>query len=399
MGDRAAPSCREFTPGGRARRTCGAPSSRSATRSSRSSRSRARRRAPSTRCAGNSAGNSTRRSGLEDTCIFTTRSARARTCSARSTRCSRRARSSPASRPTRPASRRITLTAGRSARAWSSCGRWSSPPKAKEIEGWDAPFDTESEESPRVLLARRIAGHVEALDGARPQGRRCAGSGASARAAVRGDHPRAEERGVPVAGADRLVLTEHIAVMDLMALADALLLPDDDLALGERAQEPAVRLERGAVVRRWPGTARDRCAQACAPSQRPRSAFADDEQRARRTCAQAAQSRRRSGSSRTCWAAARGRAQFLARLGPGGERRARRVSQSGARLRARETPSLQGFLAWLRARQSEVQARHGNGARRSARDDRARRQGSGSQHGHSCRHHHPPGGPRDPRCC
>ena len=49
---------------------------------------------------------------------------------------------------------------------------------------------------------------------------------------------------IPVAGADRLVLTEHIAVMDLMALADALLLPDDDLALAERAQEPAVRSER-----------------------------------------------------------------------------------------------------------------------------------------------------------
>ena len=37
--------------------------------------------------------------------------------------------------------------------------------------------------------------------------------------------------GIPVAGADRLVLTEHIAVMDLIALADALLLPEDDLAL------------------------------------------------------------------------------------------------------------------------------------------------------------------------
>ncbi len=37
--------------------------------------------------------------------------------------------------------------------------------------------------------------------------------------------------GIPVAGADRLVLTEHIAVMDLMTLADALLLPEDDLAL------------------------------------------------------------------------------------------------------------------------------------------------------------------------
>ena len=41
------------------------------------------------------------------------------------------------------------------------------PAERKEIEGWDAPFDTESETSPRVLLARRIAEHVEAVDGAR----------------------------------------------------------------------------------------------------------------------------------------------------------------------------------------------------------------------------------------
>ena len=36
-------------------------------------------------------------------------------------------------------------------------------------------------------------------------------------------------RGVPVAGLDRLVLTEQPAVQDLMALGDALLLPQDDL--------------------------------------------------------------------------------------------------------------------------------------------------------------------------
>ena len=41
-----------------------------------------------------------------------------------------------------------------------------------------------------------------------------------------------------MAGADRLVLTEHIAVMDLMALADALLLPDDDLALAGVLKSP-----------------------------------------------------------------------------------------------------------------------------------------------------------------
>ena len=34
------------------------------------------------------------------------------------------------------------------------------PAERKEIEGWDAPFDTESEQSPRVKLAQRIARHV-----------------------------------------------------------------------------------------------------------------------------------------------------------------------------------------------------------------------------------------------
>jgi hypothetical protein len=47
-----------------------------------------------------------------------------------------------------------------------------------------------------------------------------------------------KNEGVEVAGADRLVLTEHIAVMDLMALADALLLPHDDLALASVLRSP-----------------------------------------------------------------------------------------------------------------------------------------------------------------
>jgi ATP-dependent helicase/nuclease subunit A len=41
-----------------------------------------------------------------------------------------------------------------------------------------------------------------------------------------------KSRGVPVAGLDRLMLTEQPAVQDLMALADALLLPQDDLTFG-----------------------------------------------------------------------------------------------------------------------------------------------------------------------
>ena len=43
---------------------------------------------------------------------------------------------------------------------------------------------------------------------------------------------------VPVAGADRLALTDELAVMDLMALGDALLLPEDDLTLAAVLRSP-----------------------------------------------------------------------------------------------------------------------------------------------------------------
>src|SRR5258707_4942123 len=44
--------------------------------------------------------------------------------------------------------------------------------------------------------------------------------------------------GIPVAGAERLKLTEHIAIIDLMNLADALLLPQHDLALAVALKSP-----------------------------------------------------------------------------------------------------------------------------------------------------------------
>ena len=47
-----------------------------------------------------------------------------------------------------------------------------------------------------------------------------------------------KQAGIPVAGADRLKLTEHIAIIDLMNLADALLLPQDDLALAVALKSP-----------------------------------------------------------------------------------------------------------------------------------------------------------------
>lgn len=55
--------------------------------------------------------------------------------------------------------------------------------------------------------------------------------------------------GVPVAGADRMVLTEQLAVMDLMALGNALLLPDDDLTLATLLKSPLVGLDEDQLFR------------------------------------------------------------------------------------------------------------------------------------------------------
>ena len=55
-------------------------------------------------------------------------------------------------------------------------------------------------------------------------------------------------RGVPVAGLDRMVLTEQPAVQDLLALADALLLPQDDLAFACVLTSPLGGLDDDALM-------------------------------------------------------------------------------------------------------------------------------------------------------
>jgi ATP-dependent helicase/nuclease subunit A len=50
-------------------------------------------------------------------------------------------------------------------------------------------------------------------------------------------------RGVPVAGTDRMALTEQLAVMDLVALGRFLVMPDDDLSLAEVLKSPLFGLD------------------------------------------------------------------------------------------------------------------------------------------------------------
>jgi len=52
-----------------------------------------------------------------------------------------------------------------------------------------------------------------------------------------------KQRRVPVAGADRMVLTEQLAVMDLIALGNFVLLPEDDLTLAEVLKGPLIAMD------------------------------------------------------------------------------------------------------------------------------------------------------------
>ena len=158
--------------------------------------------------------------------------------------------------------------------------------------------------------------------------------------------------GVPVAGADRLVLTEHIAVMDLMALADCLLLPDDDLALASVLKSPLFGLSEEQLFElAWN---RKGSLRASAARARRDDALFGAVDAALDELAHAA----RQLSPFAFFAArarpARGRKKFLARLGPEANDALDEFLNLALDYEARETASLQGFLAWLRAAQSEV---------------------------------------------
>ena len=189
-----------------------------------------------------------------------------------------------------------------------------------------------------------------------------------------------KNRGVPVAGADRLTLTEHIAVMDLMALADALLLPQDDLALATVLKSPLfgvsedelfkLAFDRKASLRR---VLRDAAARSLGAVRCPaREVAHHDAVRLLRRSA------RRAG--RTAGAAGAAR--------PRGGRRARRIPQSRARLRADRDAVAAGLRRMAALGAGRGEARHGDGARRGAGDDGARRQGAGGADRHPGRHHH-----------
>lgn len=168
-----------------------------------------------------------------------------------------------------------------------------------------------------------------------------------------------KEHGVPVGGADRLKLAEQIAVQDLLALCDVLLLPDDDLQLAAVLKSPLVGLDEDQL-------------------------FALAQGRPGRLWARLAQERGRDTAEGRAadWLALlmnradlvtphallaevlgehRGRERLLARLGPDAADPLDELLNAALDHERRHPPSLQGFVQWIRRGGAEIKREQESG--------------------------------------
>ena len=161
---------------------------------------------------------------------------------------------------------------------------------------------------------------------------------------------------VPVAGVDRMVLRDQLAVMDLVALGRVLLLPSDDLTLATVLKGPIVGLSEaqlftlayerngtlweslGAHAKRDPAfrAARDQLGELLAQADfmPPYELFAEVLTRD--------------------WGGIRGRKRLLARLGPDAADPIEEFLSLALAYEREHVPSLEGFLHWIEVGAQEV---------------------------------------------
>jgi len=232
-----------------------------------------------------------------------------------------------------------------------------------DIEGWRAPFDGVSVTSPEVKLARRIQAEIKSL----VESGAMTGSHSDRRPLRYGDMlvlvrrrgnafdaviQALKHANVPVAGADRLKLTEHIAVIDLMNLADALLLPQDDLALAVALKSPLFGLNDDDLFKlAWQrkGSLRHALTAQAATDDRLKTALARLEQCERRFVSE-------TPFAFYAWLLGGdgGRARILRRLGHEANDALDEFLELALNYERKAPSSLQGFVAWLRAADTEV---------------------------------------------
>ncbi|MCH8154530.1 MAG: PD-(D/E)XK nuclease family protein, partial [Proteobacteria bacterium] len=161
---------------------------------------------------------------------------------------------------------------------------------------------------------------------------------------------------VPVAGLDRMVLPDQLAVMDLVALGRVLLLPEDDLTLATVLKGPLVALSeeqlftlaydrKGSL---WDSLARHvlrdpafRAARDHLAGLRARADFVPPYELYSEVLTRD-------------WGHGRGRAALLARLGPEAADPIEEFLSLALAYEREHAPSLEGFLHWIEAGKQEV---------------------------------------------
>jgi ATP-dependent helicase/nuclease subunit A len=157
---------------------------------------------------------------------------------------------------------------------------------------------------------------------------------------------------IPVAGADRLKLTEHIAIIDLMNLADALLLPQDDLALAVALKSPLFGLTEDDLFKlAWQrkGSLRQALGHHAAADGSFKDALKRLQECERRFV-------RETPFAFYAWLLGgdRGRQRILKRLGHEANDALDEFLELALGYERKAPASLQGFMAWLRTADLEV---------------------------------------------
>jgi ATP-dependent helicase/nuclease subunit A len=142
--------------------------------------------------------------------------------------------------------------------------------KAPEREDWRMPVDETGGAEPAVIAARRIAATVgdwlapnaaeRVYDLSAGKPRRILPGDVMVLVRSRGAFFEAmiralKEKDIPTAGADRLLLRDSLAAMDLAAAGRAALLPDDDLTLATVLKSPLIGLDDDDLLKIAPGRA------------------------------------------------------------------------------------------------------------------------------------------------
>jgi ATP-dependent helicase/nuclease subunit A len=237
------------------------------------------------------------------------------------------------------------------------------PDPRPDIEGWRAPFDAVSETSPEVRLARRIQAEIKSLiaqgtmTGPTGDRRQLTYGDVLVLVRRRGNAFDAviqalKHANIPVAGADRLKLTEHIAIIDLMNLADALLLPQHDLALAVALKSPLFGLTEDDLFKlAWQrqGSLRHALSEQAATDGKFEAALA-------RLKACEARAMQETPFAFYAWLLGGdgGRARILRRLGHEANDALDEFLELALGYERKAPASLQGFMAWLRAADTEV---------------------------------------------